>query len=102
MSDVTERIIEIVESVPPGYVTTYGAVARAAGTGPRVVGTVLHRGGHDIPWWRVVDAQGRPYEGAAEEALARFHEESTPLLQGDLAPVVDLANASWDPGHGAG
>ena len=101
MGDVTERVIEIVESVPPGYVTTYGAIARAAGTGARVVGRVLHHGGHDIPWWRVVDAEGRPYEGAVDEVRARFHEESTPLLRGDAELVVDLAKAAWDlgPGH---
>jgi methylated-DNA-protein-cysteine methyltransferase-like protein len=95
MDSVTDRIIEIVESIPPGRVMTYGNVARAAGTGARVVGRVLHNGGHEIPWWRVVDADGRPYEAAKEYARAHFLEERTPLRLDRASTVVDLANALW-------
>lgn len=100
MNSVTERVIDIVVLIPAGRVMTYGAVARAAGTGARAVGRVLHNSGHDIPnlpWWRVVDASGRPYEGAADDAQAELLEESTPLRADRRGTVVDLAKASWTP-----
>ena len=95
MNDVAERVLSTVSAIPSGRVMTYGEVARAAGTGARAVGQVLRDGGHDLPWWRVVDARGRPAEGAAREALARFLEESTPVLHGGGDVRVDLDRAAW-------
>ncbi|MEJ2863621.1 MGMT family protein [Actinomycetospora flava] len=93
MNEVAERVLGIVSSIPDGRVMTYGDVAEAAGTGPRAVGQILRNDGHDVPWWRVVDATGRPVRAAAHGALAHFLEESTPLLsQGDDVRV-DLARA---------
>ncbi len=97
MDSVRDRVIELVDSIPEGRVMTYGSVARAVGTGARAVGQLLHRGGHDIAWWRVVDADGRPYEGAAAHARERLLEESTPLRTDRRGTVVDLATASWSP-----
>ena len=37
----TNKVIETVSKVPPGYVTTYGEVAKAVGGGPRAVGQVM-------------------------------------------------------------
>ena len=37
----TRKVIQAVCKVPPGYVTTYGEVARAVGGGPRAVGQVM-------------------------------------------------------------
>lgn len=61
MSDLTERILDTVRAIPEGRVMTYGDIARVTGTAARAVGRVLHNSGHEIPWWRVVDADGRPY-----------------------------------------
>ena len=97
MDSVTDRVIEVVDAIPEGRVMTYGAVARVVGTGARAVGRVLHDGGHDIPWWRVVDAGGRPYGAATEYVRKRFLEESTPLDVDRRGTVVDLAAASWSP-----
>jgi O-6-methylguanine DNA methyltransferase len=41
LSDYTRRVIEAVRSIPPGYVASYGAVARAVGGSPRAVGGVM-------------------------------------------------------------
>ena len=95
VNDVTERVLCTVSSIPSGHVMTYGDVADAAGTGARAVGRLLRIGGHDVPWWRVVDATGRPVRAAAHEALAQFHEECTPLLRRGDDVRVDLAHASW-------
>ncbi|MFB2582343.1 MGMT family protein [Herbiconiux sp. P15] len=97
MSELADRVVDTVMSIPAGRVMTYGEVARESRTGARVVGRVLHGGGHDIPWWRVVNAEGRPYPDAAYDARARFIEEATPLV-GDARDVrVDLVRASWSP-----
>lgn len=97
MSELADRILAIVESIPAGRVMTYGAVAHEACTGARVVASVLHDGGHEIPWWRVVNAEGRPYPDAAHDARRRFIEEATPLVDDSESVRVDLARASWAP-----
>ncbi|MFA6249947.1 MAG: MGMT family protein [Candidatus Shapirobacteria bacterium] len=58
-SPVFDHIRMLVRQIPKGYVSTYGAVARAAGVDPRVVGWAL-RGNQDktIPCHRVVQKSG--------------------------------------------
>lgn len=47
--------------MPPGHVTTYGAVARKVGCSARTVGFAMAAlpPGHDVPWQRVINSQGR-------------------------------------------
>jgi len=54
------KIREAIMSVPRGKVSTYGAIARAAGLprGARLVVRVL-RQSHGLPWHRIVAAGGR-------------------------------------------
>ncbi|HIC2034436.1 MGMT family protein [Enterobacter soli] len=56
------RVWQIVASIPEGYVTTYGDVARLAGSprAARQVGGVLKRlpEGSALPWHRVVNRHG--------------------------------------------
>ncbi len=53
------RIIATIRKIPRGKVSTYGAVARAAGLprGARMVARSLH-GAYDLPWQRVLGAGG--------------------------------------------
>jgi methylated-DNA-protein-cysteine methyltransferase-like protein len=57
-----QRVWHIVASIPEGYVTTYGDVARLAGSprAARQVGGVLKRlpEGSTLPWHRVVNRHG--------------------------------------------
>ena len=57
-----QRVWQIVASSPEGYVTTYGDVARLAGSprAARQVGGVLKRlpEGSTLPWHRVVNRHG--------------------------------------------
>lgn len=58
-SAMRERIISAIKKIPRGYVSTYGAVGRAAGyprAARQVVG-VLHRS-VGLPWHRVLGAGG--------------------------------------------
>jgi len=57
-----EKVYVLVPHVPPGRVTTYGAVAAALGSprAARQVGYALAgMGERDVPWQRVINAQGR-------------------------------------------
>jgi methylated-DNA-protein-cysteine methyltransferase related protein len=53
------RIEAVIRRIPRGKVSTYGAIARAAGLarGARLVARVLHRG-YGLPWQRVLGAGG--------------------------------------------
>lgn len=57
------RIWEVVEGIPEGCVLNYGEVARLAGLPgrARLVGRALARAPRKrpLPWYRVVNAQGR-------------------------------------------
>ena len=52
----SQRVLSFLAQVPVGYVTTYGALAKAAGGGPRAVGGVMRRNPFSplIPCHRVV------------------------------------------------
>ncbi len=58
-SKLRMRIEAAIRRIPAGKVSTYGAVARAAGLpgGARLVARVLHRG-FGLPWQRVLGAGG--------------------------------------------
>jgi Predicted methylated DNA-protein cysteine methyltransferase len=49
-------------------VRTYGDVSPGA---PRYAGTALRNAGDDVPWWRVVRADGTLAKGARQAALLR-------------------------------
>ena len=89
--------------VPAGRATTYGALAEAhyatAFLHPAVmrVGQAMARCPGDVPWWRVVHADGTMKGTAgADEQRARLAEEGVPLT-GDGR--VDWAGAGgpWSP-----
>lgn len=71
----TERIIEVIRSIPAGKVAGYGQVAALAGlpNGARQVARVLHSSTarHDLPWWRVLRSSGEialpPERGGLEQ-----------------------------------
>ena len=72
---------------------TYGDVAEFLGKGTgRTVGTVMSKHGQEVPWWRVVQASGRPAEPHVQEALTKLRTEGCPV-RGDK---VVLAEARWD------
>jgi methylated-DNA-protein-cysteine methyltransferase related protein len=53
------HIVAAIRKIPRGKVSTYGAIARAAGhpAAPRRVAWVLHRS-VDLPWQRILGAGG--------------------------------------------
>lgn len=90
-----ERTREVIASVPAGHVATYGDIARIAGLStPRTVGWILREDGFDLPWHRILRADGTPAPHLREEQLARLRTEGV-LAEG---PKVDLKRYRWqDP-----
>ena len=56
--DVDEAVFDVVEQIPRGRVSTYGAIGRLVGVGPRRVARALSSGGGAVPWFRVARADG--------------------------------------------
>ena len=70
-----QQVLERVRAIPPGFVRTYGDISPGA---PRFAGTVLS-GTHadDLPWHRVVRADGSLAKGERQRAL--LEEEGIPF-----------------------
>ena len=89
MSDFEKRVLDLVRRIPRGRVTTYGHLARAAGSpsAARMVGHILNRQKFNpaIPAHRVVNRRG--------ELTGRWHFETPDLmrrlLENEGVPVQD-------------
>jgi alkylated DNA nucleotide flippase Atl1 len=93
--DYVEAVLALVEQVPPGRVTTYGALAdEVALGGPRRVGRVMSQFGGPVPWWRVVRADGSLPPSHDDEARAHYLDEDTPLRPSGR---IDMPRAFWQP-----
>lgn len=100
LSEKHAAIHTTVAAIPPGQVSTYGDVARAAGLPghARLVGYTLHAlpEGSELPWHRVVNAQGRislpPDSRAAELQRERLESEGVGF---GLHGRIDLAIHGW-------
>jgi alkylated DNA nucleotide flippase Atl1 len=80
----TARVVRRVRAIPAGFVRTYGDIDPRA---PRFVGLVLATVHDDLPWHRVVRANGSLTQGKRQRAL--LVAEGVPM-RGDR---VDLRHA---------
>jgi methylated-DNA-protein-cysteine methyltransferase related protein len=83
-ADIDRGILEAVSAIPEGFVRTYGDIWPAA---PRLVGRLLKGAQEDLPWWRVVRADGSL--AAGEPQRLRLQAEGVPFRRGST-PRVDL------------
>ncbi len=82
-------MLDRVREIPAGFVRTYGDVSPGA---PRFAGTVLFQIDEpDLPWWRVVRADGSLAKGARQRQ--RLVAEGVPF-RGER---VDMALARISP-----
>lgn len=96
--EYVDEVLTVVESIPPGRVMSYGAIAeyladRSGRSSPRLVGNIMARYGGAVPWYRVVNAQGRFPPGHEVEARRRLLAEGGVLKGGR----VDMAACAWWP-----
>jgi methylated-DNA-protein-cysteine methyltransferase related protein len=98
-----ELVYALVRAIPEGQVLSYGRVALLLGVpnGARAVGWAMANLIHDernVPWHRVVNAQGRVSikgspEGAAEQR-ARLEAEGIVFDERD---ALEMKQHLWDP-----
>jgi O6-methylguanine-DNA--protein-cysteine methyltransferase len=82
-SAAAQAIASVVAAIAEGDLWTYGEVARVAGCGgPRYVGTVLSIYGDELPWHRVVRANGQLPEHLAAEQERRLRREGHEVNNG--------------------
>lgn len=80
-----ERVRAVVRAIPPGETRSYGEVAVEAGLrSARLVGRILAEDGHDLPWHRVLRADGTCAPHIAREQAARLRAEGVLLVDGRL------------------
>ena len=89
--DVDEAVFDVVERIPPGRVSSYGAIGRLVGVGPRRVARALSSGGAAVPWHRVLRADGSAAEPVRVRQLELLAGEGVPIRDGR----VDMSAAGW-------
>ncbi len=77
------RVLARVRAIPAGFVSTYGDIDPRA---PRLVGRVLATTDEELPWHRVVRADGSLPKGRRQRELLRA--EGVPL-RGDRVYMHD-------------
>jgi methylated-DNA-protein-cysteine methyltransferase-like protein len=97
-----ERIYRVVRRIPPGRVATYGQIAEIAkASGPRQVGYALHAlpAENDVPWHRVVNAQGRISlrSGLGGESFQQALLKAE-AVEFDAKGRIDLGRFRWKRG----
>jgi alkylated DNA nucleotide flippase Atl1 len=76
--DRIDQILAAVRRIPVGHVSTYGDVSPGA---PRQAGKVLATVlAEDLPWWRVVRADGSLTQGSRQRE--KLLEEDVPFRSG--------------------
>jgi methylated-DNA-protein-cysteine methyltransferase related protein len=89
VSERARRVLDRIRETPPGFVRAYGDVSPGA---PRFAGAVLadcHD--PDVPWHRIVRADGSLAKGARQRAL--LESEGVPF-RGER---VDMREARFPP-----
>ncbi|MCO1578154.1 MULTISPECIES: MGMT family protein [unclassified Crossiella] len=91
--ETMERVRSAVQSIPAGQVATYGDVADVSrAPSPRLVGRVLAEDGHDLPWHRVLRANGTCAPHLAREQLELLRAEGVLADDGK----VNLRKYRWE------
>ena len=85
----TQAVLARVRAIPPGFVRSYGDVSPGA---PRFAGTVLHATTEDVPWHRVVRADGTLAKGERQARL--LAAEGVPFAR-RRPPRIDMRVARW-------
>ena len=80
-----EKVRDLVASIPPGRVSTYGDIADAAAlSSPRIVGWIMRTDSADLPWHRVIGASGRPATHKSDRQLELLRAEGVLATDGRI------------------
>ena len=108
MSDFYQRVYEVVRLIPPGRVTSYGAIARYLGTGrsSRMVGWAMNGAGKvrpKVPAHRVVNRLGilsGKHHFQPPGSMEQLLKKEGIKVKDDK--VVDFERLFWDPATSLG
>ncbi|HET89128.1 MAG TPA: MGMT family protein [Chloroflexi bacterium] len=93
-----EQVYRLVRQVPPGQVTSYGAIAHMLGHphAARTVGWALHSlpAASDVPWQRVINSRGRISVASSSATVQRALLEAEGV-EFDAAGTVDWERCGW-------
>ena len=96
---VHQRIHDVVRQIPPGKIATYGQVARIVDRcTARMVGYAMAalRGRSDVPWQRVINAQGEiSTRSRGDGALRQRKLLEKEGIQFDTRGRVNLRKVRW-------
>jgi alkylated DNA nucleotide flippase Atl1 len=99
--EFSRRVYELALSIPEGRVTTYGAIAKAAGGGAmasRSITSILSKAPNPkvIPWHRIVYAGGKVWLAPEyeKERLKRYKREGIKL--NDRGYIKDFEEVFYD------
>jgi len=100
--ELAQMILNVIIQIPQGNVASYGQVAKYAGLPKhaRLVGRVLGQlpEDHDIPWYRVVNSQGRISLKKLDEKGMCI--QTAKLLAEDVVVIdgkINLKKYQWAP-----
>ncbi|HUY25272.1 MAG TPA: MGMT family protein [Candidatus Saccharimonadales bacterium] len=83
VESLAETVEVVLASLGPGDVLTYGELARLAGHpgAARAVGRVMSQSS-GLPWWRVVNSQGRLVPGHERRQAELLRSEGIEVVNG--------------------
>ena len=95
-----EDVWEVVRHIPPGRVTTYGAIANYLGTkmSARMVGWAMNSSPDDVPAQRVVNRNGMlsgKHHFSPDESLEQLLDAEGVTVENDK--VQNFDRLFWDP-----
>lgn len=90
------QVFEVIEMIPCGRVTTYGAIAKAVGypNHSRHVGNALRNYDIDFPAHRICGACGYITASCLEEFILKLKKEGIEVKGNKIQKFKDLF---WDP-----
>lgn len=97
----SQRVWELVTSIPAGRVSTYGTIAKAAGGGrmaARSISSILSKAPNQkaIPWHRIVYANGRVWLSDEHEATRRKLYKKERIQINDKGYITNFDEVFFD------
>jgi methylated-DNA-protein-cysteine methyltransferase-like protein len=88
-----DAVVAVLSAIPRGDVLSYGEVAAEAGYpgAARAVGNLLQSTDLDLPWWRVVTADGRLVPGHERVHASRLRGEGVTVRNGRVPGMRSTA-----------
>ena len=91
-----QQVFEIIKMIPPGRVTSYGAIAKAVGypNHSRHVGNALRNYDKDFPAHRVCNSSGRITASCLRDFVGKLGKEGVEVKDNK---IQNFKNIFWNP-----